>query len=171
MKDLKKLDDIKKFAYAIGTKSVGNYAEVIHWIFKKKKLGNEMGYGDLWEVVVLFILGVFARSMKDRDISFWVLTDPALDKRKVDVQINHVSIQLKFGWADADLDYEREKLLMRLIFLINTPFPEPCDPIDVFRNILKTAGFSDEEIDREVIENPGFDAACECYEWFTKGLV
>jgi len=171
MRDLVKFDGIKKFAYAIGTRTEGDYASVLKWVFAKKHMDRENGYGDMWEVVVLFILGVFARSAKERGIKFWVLTDPDLDKRKVDLQVNYASIQLKFGWRAADIDIIAERLLPRLIFVVNAPYPEPCDPADIFRDILKAAGFSDEEIDREVEENAGFDAVYECWAWFTRGIV
>ena len=168
---VKELNNAKAFAYAIGTKTEGEYKDVLAWIFRRKNLAAECGYGKLWEVVVAFILGVFAKSMKERNVTFWVLFDADLDRRQIDLQVNHVSFQLKFGWSDINLEAKKEELLKRLIFLINTPFPEPCDPGDVFVEILKTAGFSDEEVDREVDENPGFDAVYECFQWFTEGLV
>jgi hypothetical protein len=163
---LNELNQLKVAARKIG-KTSEDYLLDLQKFWNINKLYMVTAWGHLWEIAVCFILGVFQTSMNDRGIKFYVYTDVSLDRRQIDISINRHAIQLKFGWPDDEIELIQDELANRNITVINAPAPDGYGT-DIFREILAAAGFSEEEIEVEIDENPGFDAAEEVYEWFKK---
>ena len=82
--------------------------------------------------------------------------------------INGRPIQLKYDWSEVSLEDTRRKLENRGIAVVNEQRGE--SGIDIFRRILRAAGFSDAAVEKEVFENPGFDAAEEVFQWFVTAM-
>jgi hypothetical protein len=106
--------------------------------------------------------------MKERGIHFFITTEVELDNAQIDAVINRHPIQLKFDWPDDSVRALQDRLAHRGIIVVNAPYNSYGS--DVLREILAAAGFSKKEIEAEVDENPGFDAAEEVFGWFTQGV-
>ena len=163
-----RLNYFKVAARKLGNETSGNYATAISRFFRKNRIHDCDLYGKQWEVVVFFILGVFQASMKERRIQFSVWTDKGLDDAQIDLEVNGHPIQLKLGQSRLGAEIVQESLAFRGITVVNAP-ADGCG-CDIFTDILKAAGFSEEEIDRELNENGGFDAAEEVWDWFRQGI-
>lgn len=162
------LNWLKVEARKLGYGCQSNYVAVLAAFWKKHSLVDLSEYGKQWEIVAFFVLGTLQASMRARRINFWVNTEVALDRLQIDLEINQHPIQLKLGWSDAAAQSETALLSPRGITLVNAGLDQ--SGIDVFREILKAAGFSSEAIEVEVLDNPGMDAAEEVFEWFIKGI-
>lgn len=159
---------LKVAARKLGNETEQNYAAAISEFFKKNHISDCDLYGKQWEVVAFFVLGVFQASMKERGIRFSVWTDKGLDDAQIDLEINGHPIQLKLGQSRLGAEIVQESLMFRGIAVVNAP-ADGCG-CDIFTDMLKAAGFSDEEVGRELDENGGFDAAEEVWDWFRQGI-
>lgn len=168
IKDLtpRALNKFKIIAFKIGMRTNSKYEEVINTFFDEANLKECDFDGKLWEIAAFFVLGVMKNSMKQRKINLWVNTDPGLDAAQIDLEINYRPIQLKYDFSKIAVAAIQEALDCSGIKVIGAKRGD--DAGDIFCEILKAAGFSEEEIDREVDINPGFDAAYEVWDWFTR---
>jgi hypothetical protein len=166
-KDLsvRQLNAFKVGACKLGMRTSSDYVRTIGAFFDNCKLKECEYDGKLWEIIVMFVLGVLKASMKERGINFWIVVDSGLDIAQIDLEINHRPIQLKYDFSALAITAIQDVLSCSGITVVGAKKGD--DPIDIFRDILKAAGLSEEEIDREIDINPGFDAACEVWDWFT----
>jgi len=163
-----KLNYLKVAARKLGNESERNYVEALSDFFRKNHVHDCDFYGKQWEIVTFFVLGVFQASMKKRNVRFSVWTDKGMDDAQIDLEINGHPIQLKLGQSELGAEIVQESLSFRGITVVNAPIGG-CG-CDIFVDMLKAAGFSDEEVGRELDENEGFDAAEEIWEWFRQGI-
>lgn len=165
---LGKLTFLKVAARKVGSQTKEDYAEAISSFFQEYGVDRCIMAGKQWEVAALFILGVIQASMKKRGIRFWICVDKALDAAQIDVEINGRPIQLKLGFSAAAAAAVQDTFGSSGIKVVNAP--EGGDGVEIFREILEAAGFSEKQIETEVFENPGFDAAMEVTDWFMRGI-
>ena len=163
-----RLNFLKVAARKLGNETKGGYVEAVSSFFHRNHIHDCDLYGKHWEVVVFFILGVFQASMKERKIRFSVWTDKGLDDAQIDLEINGHPIQLKLGQSAMGAEIVQDALAFRGITVVNAP-ADSCG-CDIFVDMLKAAGFSEEEVDRELDENDGFNAAEEVWDWFRQGI-
>lgn len=163
-----RLNFLKVAARKLGNETEQNYAAAISEFFRKNRIHDCDLYGKQWEVVVFFVLGVFQASMKKRMVRFNIWTDKGLDDAQIDLEINGRPIQLKLGQSVMGAEIVQDALAFRGISVVNAP-ADGCG-CDIFLEMLKAAGFSEEEVDRELDENDGFDAAEEVWDWFRQGI-
>lgn len=165
------LNRIKILAVKAGEAAYGgDYTKAVDKFREEHKLFSCEYVGKLWEIYCCFVLGVLKQGMKERNLILWVYISKALDKQQIDVVVNRKGLQLKFGWPDEQLEITRECLSSSGIEVINAPYPDEVDAIELFKSVLSCAGFTDEQIETEVYENGGFDAAIEVYDWFVSSL-
>lgn len=150
---LYELAELKSRAYCIGQKSAGDYVDVIRWFWNYNKIGFKVcQIGKQWEIIVMFLLGVISRN-----IDIFVVADEDADRHGVDLFINGHAIQLKFGWNENSITHWRGSLVCAC---------REDDPGDIFRKILEAGGLSEDVIEDEIENDPGFDAVYEVWDWF-----
>ena len=131
--------------------------------YKKNGLVESKFHGKIWEVAVMFILGIMQQSIHERNISMNVTCTNYLDNNQVDVQINNYNIQLKLFYSQLDVETLQDVLRFRGITVVNAAKSD--DGIEVFRRILEASAYTKAEIESEIDINPGFDAAEDIYYW------
>lgn len=119
--------------------------------------------GLLFEYALSYILGVF--QTKYRNL-YTKMTDHLDDKEKVDFLINKHRLQIKLDWDESKLPFDKEELYRSSNIQLLTFYSKDKDGnnacgIDIVRDILTACGFSEELIEKQIDENPAFDAAEE----------
>lgn len=140
--------------------------------YDSHRLYEESCSGQVIEIILCFILGMMQAYQHENRRNFYIDVSPELDRRGIDIAINHICFQLKFDWNPLKMIIEKDELKRINIHLIVIPSSlEPSsDIIDQLIEMLELVGFSAEEIQDEIDNDPSLDAAVEIWDWYCRGI-
>ena len=141
--------------------------------YDEHKLNECDESGKVMEVILAFILGSIQANLSQYGIPFWIDMSQDNDDGQIDFMINHAAIQLKFNFADEDLEAIQGSLRFRNIRVLGIKKYKPgidYDVLDTVIDILRLAGLNEDEIERETDEDPAFDLAYSLWTWYCNGI-
>ena len=150
-----------------------SYAGIMSFdkFFENNNLAYVDKMGQVIEIMFAWILGSIQEELHEQGIHCVVYCDKTLDRFKIDFEINHAAIQVKFDHSDADIESLQDVLRTSNIHVINIKKYNKKDFSytiqDSIIEILKLAGLNQEEIDDFLGSSDAIFAAEEIWVKYT----
>lgn len=174
MTTIKKLNWLKQQARKIGyiTDPIEGFT-IFKSFYSKEKLFLLNESGKVIEIIICFILGMMQARFHEMSKFFFIEATAELDLKQIDFMLNNIPFQIKFGFDKSRIEAERDVLNKQNIKVVNIPNckkDNDNDIIDAICEILVLSGFSHDEIEEVIDNDPSLDIAYEIWQWYCKGL-
>lgn len=168
--DTELLAKLKNSAFKAGKKATDKNAMfLLRSFYNKNDLEHMLYAGKTMEILVAFILGMIQKFMGKA--LFEVEMTAEDDDAQIDFRINGKPIQQKFCWKPDDdkMIDEQNRLWWRGILLVIIERYQKGGEYDIIDTLIEMMKFADvpqENIEKELDEDPALDVAEEMWKWY-----
>lgn len=172
--DAELLAQLKNKALKVGIKTdEKNAMFYLRSFYNKNDLENMMFAGKVMEILMAFIFGMIQAFMGKDHFSVEMTAED--DEAQVDYRINGKPIQLKFCWKPDDnkMIDEQNRLWWRGIMLVIIERYQrggDYDIIDTLMEIMEFVGVSENDMQKELDEDPALDVVEEMWKWYCERM-